>query len=183
MFNRRFALSLVATILLGIGVAGCDTAGMPGLSLTGAPAGSVAFERIDGLPEGQFRKLVSNLTHEADARRITVVSRSSTAQYRVKGYAAAQIRGKQTMIVWVWDVYDRNQQRVTRLGGEETASNRQRGWGAADDLVLQSMAREGISQLAVFLAAPPDRVPAPAAQGTDMASGSQAGPVSMALAQ
>ncbi|PWT85410.1 MAG: hypothetical protein C5B56_14100 [Proteobacteria bacterium] len=183
MFSRQFALSLMAMVLLGLGVAGCDTAGMPALSLPGAPAGSVAFERIDGLPEGQFRKLVSNLTHEADTRRITVVSRSSTAQYRVKGYAAAQIRGKQTMIVWVWDVYDRNQQRVTRLGGEETASNRQKGWGAADDLVLQSMAREGITQLAAFLAAPPDRVPPPAAQGSDMASAPQAAPVSMALAQ
>jgi hypothetical protein len=172
---------MMATILLGIGVAGCDTAGQPGLSFLGAPAGSVAFERIDGLPEGQFRKLVSNLTHEADARRITVVSRSSTAQYRVKGYAAAQIRGKQTMIVWVWDVYDRNQQRVTRLGGEETASNRQKGWGAADDQVLQSMAHEGITQLAAFLAAPPDRVPAPGAPAADMASKPEA--VSLALAQ
>ncbi len=83
------------------------------------------------------------------------------AQYRVRGYAAAQIRGKHTVIAWVWDVYDANQQRVTRLGGEEEADGHQRGWGAADDQVLRRIAHEGMDQLASFLVAPPDRVPAP----------------------
>jgi hypothetical protein len=104
----------------------------------------------------------------------------------VKGYAAAQIRGKQTVIVWVWDVYDGNKQRVTRLGGEEAASNRQRGWGAADDQMLHRIAHEGIDQLATFLAAPPDRVPAPApapARSIDVASTPPAETVSLALAR
>jgi hypothetical protein len=67
------------------------------------------------------------------------------------------------VIAWVWDVYDASQQRVTRLGGEEEADNHQRGWGAADDLVLRRIAHEGMDQLASFLVAPPDRVPAPPA--------------------
>jgi hypothetical protein len=153
-------------------------------AFAGAPAGTVAFERIDGLPEGQFRKLVQSLSAEADTRHIAVVSRDGSAQYRVKGYAAAQIRGKQTVIVWVWDVYDGNKQRVTRLGGEEAASNRQRGWGAADDQVLHRIAHEGIDQLATFLVAPPDRVPAPApARSIDVASTPPAETVSLALAR
>ncbi|MBV8509396.1 MAG: hypothetical protein JO289_04445, partial [Xanthobacteraceae bacterium] len=60
-------------------------------------------------------------------------------------------------------VYDANQQRVTRLGGEEEADNHQRGRGAADDQVLRRIAHEGMEQLASFLVAPPDRVPAPPA--------------------
>jgi hypothetical protein len=186
MFNHRFASGLLTTILLAIAIAGCDTIGQPLAPFAGAPAGTVAFERIDGLPEGQFRKLVQNLSSEADTRRIAVVSRDGSAQYRVKGYAAAQIRGKQTVIVWVWDVYDGNKQRVTRLGGEEAASNRQRGWGAADDQMLHRIAHEGIDQLATFLAAPPDRVPAPApalARSIDVASTSPAETVSLALAR
>jgi hypothetical protein len=186
VFNHRFAFGLLATILFAIALAGCDTVGTPMAPFAGAPAGTVAFERIDGLPEGQFRKLVQSLSTEADTRHIAVISRDGSAQYRVKGYAAAQIRGKQTVIVWVWDVYDGNKQRVTRLGGEEAANNRQRGWGAADDQVLHRIAHEGIDQLAAFLVAPPDRVPAPApapARSIDVASAPPAEAVSLALAR
>ena len=73
---------------------------------------------------------------------------------------------------------------MTRLGGEEAASNRQRGWGAADDQMLHRIAHEGIDQLATFLAAPPDRVPAPApARSIDVASTPPAETVSLALAR
>jgi hypothetical protein len=159
----RVAFGLLAPALVAISVAGCDTTGPSMLPLAGVPAGTVAFQRIDGLPEPQFRRLVQNLSDEASTRRITVVSREGPAQYRVRGYAAAQIRGKHTVIAWVWDVYDVNQQRVTRLGGEEEADNHQRGWGAAGDQVLRRIAHEGMDQLASFLVAPPDRVPAPPA--------------------
>lgn len=159
----RVAFGLLAPALLGISLASCDTTGQPIAPFVGAPTGTVAFERIDGLPEPQFRRLVQNLSDEASTRRIAVVSREGTAQYRVRGYAAAQIRGKHTVIAWVWDVYDANQQRLTRLGGEEEADNHQRGWGAADDQVLRRIAHEGMDQLASFLVAPPDRVPAPPA--------------------
>ena len=90
------------------------------------------------------------------------------------------------MIAWVWDVYDGNQQRVTRLGGEEEANNRQRGWGAADDQMLHRIAHEGIDQLAAFLVAPPARIEAPApapARGIAVASAPSAEPVSLALAR
>jgi hypothetical protein len=159
----RVAFGLLAPALFGLSVAGCDTTGQPMAPFAGAPAGTVAFQRIDGLPEPQFRRLVQKLSDEASTRRIAVVSREGPAQYRVRGYAAAQIRGKHTVIAWVWDVYDANQQRVTRLGGEEEANNHQRGWGAADDQVLRRIAHEGMDQLASFLVAPPDRVPAPPA--------------------
>jgi hypothetical protein len=160
---RRVAIGLMAPALLGIGVAGCDTTGQPITPFAGAPAGTDAVQRIDGLPEPQFRKLVQHLSDEASTRRIAIVSREGSAQYRVRGYAAAQIRGKHTVIAWVWDVYDANQQRVTRLGGEEEADSHQRGWGAVDDQVLRRIAHEGLDQLASFLVAPPDRVPAPPA--------------------
>ncbi|MGA7612954.1 MAG: hypothetical protein WCF49_22545, partial [Xanthobacteraceae bacterium] len=64
--------------------------------------------------------------------------------------------------------------------------NRQRGWGAADDQMLHRIAHEGIDQLATFLAAPPDRVPAPApapARSVDVASTPPAETVSLALAR
>jgi hypothetical protein len=160
----RVAFGLLAPAMLGMSLASCDTTGQPRAPFAGAPAATVAFQRIDGLPEPQFRRLVQNLSDEASTRRIAVVSREGAAQYRVRGYAAAQIRGTHTVIAWVWDVYDASEQRVTRLGGEEEADNHQRGWGAADDQVLRRIAHEGMDQLALFLVAPPDRVPAPPAR-------------------
>src|ERR1700753_3465501 len=115
----RVAFGLLAPALVGLSVAGCDTITQPATPFAGSPAGTVAFQRIDGLPEPQFRRLVQNLSDEASPRRIAVVTRAGPAQYRVRGYAAAQIRGKHTVIAWVWDVYDANEQRVTRLGGGE----------------------------------------------------------------
>ena len=52
------------------------------------------------------------------------------------------------MIAWVWDVYDREQQRALRLSGEEAAGKAGRdAWAAADDLVLRQIAQAGLSGL------------------------------------
>ena len=52
------------------------------------------------------------------------------------------------MIAWVWDVYDRNQQRALRLSGEEPAGKAGRdAWAAADDLVLRRIAQAGFTGL------------------------------------
>ena len=55
----------------------------------------------------------------------------------MRSYLAAQVSRGRTMIAWVWDVYDRDQQRALRLSGEEPAGKAGRdAWAAADDLVL-----------------------------------------------
>jgi hypothetical protein len=77
----RIAFGLLAPALLGMSLAGYDTTGQSTMPLAGAPAGTVAFQRIDGLPEPQFRRLVQNLSDEASTRRIAVVSREGAAQY------------------------------------------------------------------------------------------------------
>ena len=152
-------------LLLGCGVAGCDTLSSPSAVLSSPTSGTVAFESIDGLPEPAFRKLVQNLSDEANTRQIAVVSREGVAQYRVRGYASAEIERKQTKVVWVWDVYDADQNRVVRLSGEEKSASAARGWAAADDATLQRMARDGLGQLATFLGKPAS-TPAPAAPAT-----------------
>ena len=51
------------------------------------------------------------------------------------------------MIAWVWDVYDRDQQRALRLSGEEPAGKAGRdAWAAADDLVLRKIAQAGLER-------------------------------------
>jgi len=73
------------------------------------------------------------------------------------------VRGK-TVISWVWDVYDANQQRALRLSGEEPGGKAGRdAWAAADDLVLRKIAQSGLSGLTTMInGTPADAPPAPA---------------------
>lgn len=139
-------------------MAGCSVNGMTNASLSSG-GGTVAFDSIDGLPRGQFQKLVKALTDEAEARQIAVVTRKSPATYRARGYASAHLRGKETVIAWVWDVYDASQQRAVRIVGEVKGAGGQRGWLAADETTLKRIAGDSVAQLAAFLAHPDQPMP------------------------
>jgi hypothetical protein len=141
----------------------------------GGPRGTtVAFESIDGPPEAVFHKLVARLTEEANARRVAVVSREEAAQYRVRGYLAAHVKGKRTTIVWVWDIYDAGEEHAMRLSGDvNSASPERKAWAAADDEAIARMARDGMDHLAAFLAAPgaiPPAEPPPSEPSTQVAA-------------
>jgi hypothetical protein len=93
------------------------------------------------------------------------VSREGSASYRVRSYLSAQVSRGRATIAWVWDVYDRDQQRALRLSGEEPAGKAGRdAWAAADDLLLRKIAQAGLSGLSGMIngAAPADTPPAPA---------------------
>ena len=153
-------------VFLGALSAGCTVGTQTPSLVNTAPRGSVAFESIDGLPEGQFRRLVRSLTQEAETRQLAVVSRTETAQYRVRGYAVANIQGKRTTISWVWDIYDADRQRMLRINGEERGASGQRGWAAVDEATLDRIAKDGMAQLAGFLGSPAG-TPPPASISAD----------------
>ena len=141
----------------------CTTDGQQS-ALNAEPRGaSVAFESIDGPPQGQFYKLVQDLNDEAQARRLPVISRESQAAYRVRGYLAAETAKGETKISWVWDVFDSDGRRALRISGAEPAAGKHRdAWAAADDAVLHKIASASMDQLAAFLTSPdvaPDAAP------------------------
>ncbi|MFC0242036.1 hypothetical protein [Rhodopseudomonas telluris] len=144
----RFARAALLLGLMG-GLAGCVTEGGPGAGPMASAGGStIAFDSIDGPPPQVFDRMVSVLDSEAKLRRVAVVSRDGAAAYRVRSYLSAQVRGNRTNIAWVWDVYDRNQQRALRLSGEEPAGRsggRADAWGLADDTVLRRIAQAGLT--------------------------------------
>jgi len=152
-------------------------------AMTGQPRGAtVAFESIDGLPPGQFRELVQALNNETQTRRLAVMSRESPSAYRVRGYLSASVVKRETTISWVWDVFDRDGRRALRIAGDETAKARHHdAWSAADDAMLQRIARSSMDQLAAFLTSPevapgmPDSAPQTVAFGPAQASPEAAG--------
>lgn len=145
-------------MLLGALASGCTTDGTTSnVSLvSGTPAGpTIAFESIAGPPPGVFNALVDDLSGEAQSRNLAIASREGAANYRVRGYLAAQVIRGRTHISWVWDVYDGDRLRSLRITGEE-AGGRAGGdpWSAADDPMLRKIARLSMDQLAAFLGNP-----------------------------
>ena len=170
------AAMLVVSCTLG----GCAGGGAASGSFAMAPGpGSggptVAFESIDGPPPPVFDRMVSVLDSESKLRNLSIVSREGGASYRVRSYLSAQVVRGKTLIAWVWDVYDNNQQRALRLSGEEPAGKAGRdAWAAADDLLLRKIAQAGLSGLSNMINGTPDvpaaPAPAPARHGPAVAS-------------
>ena len=180
----------VATLLLAAACAlgGCagNGAASGSFAMAGGDSPTIAFESIDGPPPPVFDRMVSVLDSETKLRSLAVVSRESPAAYRVRSYLSAQtVRGK-AVIAWVWDVYDRDQQRALRLAGEEPAGKGGRDalrdpWAAADDLLLRKIAQAGLSGLTSMIQGTPDTpqpAPGPSKQGPAVASAEAPSPTS-----
>jgi hypothetical protein len=158
------ALLLVAASALGGCAGGGGASNSYAMAATGAGGGStVAFESIDGPPPQVFDRMVSVLDSESKLRNLSIVSREGGASYRVRSYLSAQVVRGRTVIAWVWDVYDNNQQRALRLSGEEPGGKSGRdAWAAANDLVLRKIAQAGFSGLSSMINGTPDAAPVPA---------------------
>jgi hypothetical protein len=159
--------AIAATWLaIGCSLGGCAAGGgaADSYAMAGTPSGAtVAFESIDGPPPQVFDRMVGVLDSESKLRSLSIVSREGSAAYRVRSYLAAQVVRGRTVIAWVWDVYDSNQQRTLRLSGEEPAGKAGRdAWAAADDLVLRKIAQAGLSGLSGMINGGPADTPAPA---------------------
>jgi hypothetical protein len=156
------AALLAACCALG-GCAGGGATGSGSYAMASTGSGpTVAFESIDGPPPQVFDRMVSVLDSESKLRNLSIVSREGGAAYRVRSYLSAQVVRGKTVIAWVWDVYDNNQQRALRLSGEEAAGKAGRdAWAAADDLVLRKIAQAGLSGLSGMINGTPDAAPAP----------------------
>jgi hypothetical protein len=170
----RAGSRVLAVVLLAASCAlgGCAGGGAPSNSYAMATGGSgptVAFESIDGPPPQVFDRMVGVLDSESKLRSLSIVSREGAAAYRIRSYLSAQVVRGKTMIAWVWDVYDANQQRALRLSGQEPAGKAGRDpWTAADDLVLRKIAQAGFSGLSSMInGAAPD---APTLRGPAVAS-------------
>jgi hypothetical protein len=155
--TRTAPRAAVAAMLLAIacGLGGCAGGGAASGAYAMASSGSgptVAFESIDGPPPQVFDRMVSVLDSESKLRNLSMVSREGSAAYRVRSYLSVQVNHGRATLAWVWDVYDRDQQRALRLAGEEAAGKAGRdAWAVADDLVLRKIAQAGLSGLSAMM--------------------------------
>ncbi|QOZ72200.1 hypothetical protein [Bradyrhizobium arachidis] len=179
--SRVLAVMLLAaaTALGGCAGGGGSAANSYAMAPSTGSGATVAFESIDGPPPQVFDRMVGVLDSESKLRSLSVVSREGTAAYRVRSYLSAQVVRGKTVIAWVWDVYDANQQRALRLSGEEPTSAKggRDPWTAADDLVLRKIAQAGFSGLSNMINGTPDAPgAAPGLRGPAVASAVPAAP-------
>jgi len=167
--RKRGGRAVLRGCLAGLLLATAGTLG--GCAGSGATSGAyamatpdgqtIAFESIDGPPPNVFDRMVGVLDSESKLRNLAIVSREGQAAYRVRSYLAAQVIKGRTVVAWVWDVYDRDQQRTLRLSGEEpTGKSGRDAWANVDDLVLRKIAQAGFSGLTGMVGTPDATRPA-----------------------
>jgi hypothetical protein len=114
---------------------------------------AIAFLPVSNAPQTAVTNLARSIRNSATANGVPVVaSVQQGAQYQVKGYFSALEDGSGTLLVYVWDVLDRNNKRVYRINGQEQSSSRSSDpWGAVTPDMLQRVADTTVTQLKSWL--------------------------------
>jgi hypothetical protein len=82
-----------------------------------------AFAPITGAPAELLTELSDQLSQDATSRSLTLVPYGDdTADYTIKGYLSAVGGSSGTILVYVWDIVDRDGNRLHRLSGQESSS-------------------------------------------------------------
>ena len=98
--------------------------------------------------------LTAELQTRARQRGITLAgSQDQTATHVLKGYFSAMSEGKDTTVIYVWDVYDPSGNRLHRINGQKKAPsvNGADSWKAVAPATMQAIADQTIDQFAAWL--------------------------------
>ena len=111
-----------------------------------------AFAPVTGAPATVLTNISAQLGKEAFAQQISLVpSDDPAATYIIKGYLSAIGDASGTILVYVWDVFDRSGRRVHRISGQETAPGAARDpWSGVDNAATTDVARQTISALVAW---------------------------------
>lgn len=119
----------------------------------------VQFAPIVGTPVEAATPLTERLGVRARARGITLAGSTDTTPPGIimRGYFSAMTEGANTMVVYVWDVYDPSGTRLHRINGQQSAASTGtgEGWPTVAPTTMQAIADSTIDQLVDWLATRP----------------------------
>ncbi|TPL02020.1 MULTISPECIES: hypothetical protein [unclassified Mesorhizobium] len=98
--------------------------------------------------------LTAELQTRARQRGLTLVgSTDQTATHVLKGYFSTMSEGKDTTVIYVWDIYDPSGNRLHRINGQQKApaSGSGEGWPTVAPATMQAIADQTIDQFAAWL--------------------------------
>ncbi|TPN77547.1 hypothetical protein FJ987_10195 [Mesorhizobium sp. CU2] len=133
----------------------------PGASTATTPAQTAALAKtrlqvapIVGAPVEAAGPLTAELQTRAKQRGLTLVgSTDQTATHVLKGYFSTMSEGKDTTVIYVWDVYDPSGNRLHRINGQQKAASvgSGEGWTTVAPATMQAIADQTIDQFAAWL--------------------------------
>lgn len=114
---------------------------------------SVAFLPVSNAPQSAVSSLSSSIRSAATQNQVKIVnSIQDGATYQVKGYFSALEDGAGTLLVYVWDVLDKNNKRVYRISGQERTNKKTADpWAAINNQMITKVANSSLSQLKSWL--------------------------------
>ncbi|WP_349940867.1 hypothetical protein [Fulvimarina sp. MAC8] len=114
----------------------------------GRSTSEVQFLPLVGAPNEQANILAQALSDEAGRSSVTIRPASDgQASVRLKGYFSAFDEGDQSVLVYVWDVLDPNDERIHRIQGQERYAKSPDGpWAGVDRTVLDRVARTTLQE-------------------------------------
>ncbi|MBZ9763879.1 hypothetical protein LB553_23775 [Mesorhizobium sp. CA8] len=98
--------------------------------------------------------LTAELQSRAKQRGLTLVgSTDQTATHVLKGYFSTMSEGKDTTVIYVWDIYDPSGNRLHRINGQQKAPavGSGEGWPTVAPATMQAIADQTIDQFATWL--------------------------------
>lgn len=132
------------------GAAGTAAAGQ-GTSNAAFPALSrLRFAPIVGTPVEAAAPLTERLAQRARERGITIAPSGEQQSHLLKGYFSALPEGRETTIVYVWDVLDGAGSRLHRIQGQQVVQGG-KGWSSVSATTMQAIADQTMDELGAWL--------------------------------
>ena len=103
--------------------------------------------------------LTARLNLQARQRGVTLVgSADQSATNILKGYFSVLTEGKDTSVIYVWDLYDMSGNRLHRINGQQKSASVNSGnsgggdsWKGVSPATMQAIADQTIDQFAAWL--------------------------------
>lgn len=127
----------------------------PAQSAAVAANARIQFAPIVGTSVEAATTLSQRLSIRARERGIVLArSNDPTTTHVLKGYFTPLAEGKETTVIYVWDVYDPAGNRVHRITGQQKApSAGGDGWSSVSSSTIETIADATIDQLITWLSA------------------------------
>lgn len=106
-------------------------------------AGPIQFLPLVGAPEEKVVVLSQALGQAAGANGVALApSQGPVAPQRLKGYLSVLVEGRETVVIYVWDVVDPQGIRLGRIQGQQriAAANPGDPWSVVDGAALSAIA-------------------------------------------
>ncbi|MGN6549830.1 MAG: hypothetical protein ACTHJ3_08060 [Pararhizobium sp.] len=116
---------------------------------------SIRFTPVIGAPVEVVRPLSAQLAAATRAHGIAIRTATDTSTDNIlRGYFSAFSNGKETTVVYVWDVLDNAGNRLERIQGQETVEGRSKGdpWTAVPAATMQVIADKTVASYVAWRA-------------------------------